>query len=258
MSDPTTPSAPDPALSSIRRLVNADRTATGSGPRPLLLLSPDLRIDARPEVSDGPLTLTPQDRVSDDLTDNDGAGSGAAERPTDAQADDPAARLRHAVRDPRSADGGDRRDDRFDAARDRQIAALKAAVTASHAAQANDTRSASRLDRPKFWDPAWIDGTTAESSEAANDTGEPEDAPRFTHHHRGAGESTGTGSLERRDGARDSAGLPATLSDDALRDLVSDIVREELSGALGQQVSGNIRKLVRREVARHLSMRDAE
>jgi hypothetical protein len=43
---------------------------------------------------------------------------------------------------------------------------------------------------------------------------------------------------------------------DALRDLVAEIVRAELQSDLGQRVTRNIRKLVRREIRRALAARD--
>lgn len=48
------------------------------------------------------------------------------------------------------------------------------------------------------------------------------------------------------------------LDEEALRDLVADIVREELQGALGQRITRNVRKLVRREIQRALSAHDLE
>ena len=46
------------------------------------------------------------------------------------------------------------------------------------------------------------------------------------------------------------------LDEDALRDMVSEIVREELSGALGERITRNVRKLVRREIHRALMARE--
>jgi hypothetical protein len=48
------------------------------------------------------------------------------------------------------------------------------------------------------------------------------------------------------------------LDEDALRDLVSDIVREELQGALGERITRNVRKLVRREIHRAFAAQDLE
>lgn len=50
----------------------------------------------------------------------------------------------------------------------------------------------------------------------------------------------------------------ATLDEDALRDLVREIIREELQGALGERITRNVRKLVRSEIARALAVRDFE
>ncbi len=43
------------------------------------------------------------------------------------------------------------------------------------------------------------------------------------------------------------------LDEDALRDLIADIVRQELQGALGERITRNVRKLVRREIHRALA-----
>ncbi|MBY6066871.1 hypothetical protein KUW17_08970 [Leisingera aquaemixtae] len=46
------------------------------------------------------------------------------------------------------------------------------------------------------------------------------------------------------------------LDEDALRDLVAGIVREELQGPLGERITRNVRKLVRREIHRALAAHD--
>ena len=46
------------------------------------------------------------------------------------------------------------------------------------------------------------------------------------------------------------------LDEDALRDMVTEIVREELSGELGERITRNVRKLVRREIHRALMTRE--
>lgn len=51
----------------------------------------------------------------------------------------------------------------------------------------------------------------------------------------------------------------AEILDEAmLRELVSDIVRQELQGALGERITRNVRKLVRREIHRALAAHDLE
>ncbi|MGR3805841.1 hypothetical protein [Marinibacterium profundimaris] len=50
----------------------------------------------------------------------------------------------------------------------------------------------------------------------------------------------------------------AILDEDTLRELVTDIVREELQGALGERITRNVRKLVRREIHRALTAQDLD
>jgi cell pole-organizing protein PopZ len=41
-----------------------------------------------------------------------------------------------------------------------------------------------------------------------------------------------------------------------LREMVADIVRQELQGTLGERITRNVRKLVRREIHRALAAHD--
>lgn len=50
----------------------------------------------------------------------------------------------------------------------------------------------------------------------------------------------------------------AYLDEEALRDMVSEIVRQELQGALGERITRNVRKLVRREIHRALSSHELD
>ena len=59
--------------------------------------------------------------------------------------------------------------------------------------------------------------------------------------------------------APDTAARPASeagFDEAALRELVAEIVREELRGSFGERITSNIRKLVRREILRAQSLRD--
>lgn len=56
------------------------------------------------------------------------------------------------------------------------------------------------------------------------------------------------------DGLPDVDGVP--LDEDALRALVAEVVREELTGPLGERITRNVRKLVRREIYRILSSQE--
>ncbi|SFJ21245.1 hypothetical protein [Celeribacter neptunius] len=48
------------------------------------------------------------------------------------------------------------------------------------------------------------------------------------------------------------------MDEDALRDLVAQVIREELQGELGERITRNLRRLVRREVQRALTLREFE
>jgi hypothetical protein len=48
------------------------------------------------------------------------------------------------------------------------------------------------------------------------------------------------------------------IDEQALRDLVADIIRQELQGTLGERITRNVRKLVRREIYRVLSSQEYE
>ena len=48
------------------------------------------------------------------------------------------------------------------------------------------------------------------------------------------------------------------LDEESLRELVAEIVRQELQGSLGERITRNVRKLVRREIHRALASQDLE
>jgi len=50
----------------------------------------------------------------------------------------------------------------------------------------------------------------------------------------------------------------AAIDEEALRAIVAEIVRQELQGSLGERITRNVRKLVRREIQRALASRDFE
>lgn len=125
-------------------------------------------------------------------------------------------------------------------------------------------------------EPAAADQETPESGEGTRTTASgPEDAPqgseempppRFVHvpqpEKRPASSNEG-----RASGPKPAESVSETdendldlretlLDDEALRQMVADIVREELQGALGERITRNVRKLVRREIQIALAARD--
>ncbi len=57
-------------------------------------------------------------------------------------------------------------------------------------------------------------------------------------------------------GIYDGAEAGMAFDEDVLRDLVRDLIREELTGALGERITRNVRKLVRAEIARAMTLRE--
>ncbi|GGC05210.1 hypothetical protein GCM10011363_22410 [Marivita lacus] len=64
-----------------------------------------------------------------------------------------------------------------------------------------------------------------------------------------------TGAVQVRD---DDAASALEIDEETLRQMVVDIVRQELQGALGERITRNVRKLVRREIHRMLISQDFE
>jgi hypothetical protein len=76
-----------------------------------------------------------------------------------------------------------------------------------------------------------------------------------------AGAAVGTArGDEPRDETRgeDLLGEDAVIDEEMLRDMVAEIVRQELQGALGERITRNVRKLVRREINRALMSQGIE
>lgn len=57
-------------------------------------------------------------------------------------------------------------------------------------------------------------------------------------------------------GTAASALEDSVVDEDFLRDIVAEIVRKELQGDLGERITRNVRKLVRREIHRAMASRD--
>lgn len=88
-------------------------------------------------------------------------------------------------------------------------------------------------------DIAWADAAEAEALEELSDAGPAAAAPH----------------PQDASYLQDDYGLPPglALDEEALRDLVRELIVEELQGPLGERITRNIRKLVRAEIARALA-----
>ncbi|RWR30810.1 hypothetical protein D2T29_11690 [Sinirhodobacter populi] len=80
--------------------------------------------------------------------------------------------------------------------------------------------------------------------------------PRFAIHRGGIDEDL-RAPFQEVDDEEDQSELPG-IDEDALRVLVARLIREELQGVLGQKITQNVRKLVRREIQRSLIGTDFE
>jgi len=121
------------------------------------------------------------------------------------------------------------------AARDRAIAAARAAAAERVAA---DKRAAEQREEARAQ--AEADARTAVTA-------------RQTPIEHTAAETSSTA----EDGL-DDVDDSQLLDEEALRDIVSEIVRAELQGALGERITRNVRKLVRREIHRALTAQELE
>ncbi len=89
---------------------------------------------------------------------------------------------------------------------------------------------------------AWADRAEAEALEEI----------RSHHDNFAAGLIAAASEAADRAGMFDDVDAPLELDADMLRELVRDIIREELQGALGERITRNVRKLVRAEINRAL------
>jgi len=93
----------------------------------------------------------------------------------------------------------------------------------------------------------WIDSTVHELGPEQSDQAI-QDAEIIYDDDQGADDQTSDDdSFEDADGV---------IDEETLRDMVSEIVRQELQGALGERITRNVRKLVRREINRTMAARD--
>lgn len=108
--------------------------------------------------------------------------------------------------------------------------------------------AAQRVTDPEVpCDPPPVAGDTDDRSPARDEASE--STKPFTD--TSAPHDVGTGH-ERRDASPDLAGVDPEV----LRAVVAEIVRQELQGVLGERVTRNVRKLVRREINRVLTARE--
>ena len=259
MSDPVTNVAIEDVLSSIRRLVSEDsRVRPSDAP-----VDQDGDTDATTPAPDMPgrLVLTPALRVADaepgpeadaqtvaEPEAQDAAGDGDHQgEPPDAVSPDDAAQDSDA-RDAAIAHVGEAlawEDHHEDELPDPAPEVAGEQMTPAHA----DHGAEADADMDDETDPAQA-GTGDFVFSSTRDTAMP------------GGDSAGYDAPEASLGPDGQDSLfgedEAILDEEMLREMVAEIVRQELQGALGERITRNVRKLVRREIQRALARHDLE
>lgn len=262
MSDPVTNVEIEDVLSSIRRLVSEDARAVNFSRQPDRAKRPATRLVLTPA-----LRVDPQDTAEDEGDAFDGDDTAAAPPGTSGQepwsrpeatlysaaglaedtpADAEPAGEPETVTPPAAQEPEMRLSDR--------AAALEAAV-----AEVSDEWEPDGSAEDAFasaealeWEDHFDAETDAEPAPAAgHDAGS--DEPMGSE---AALRDIDEGQPDPVDPAPDLMAEDTILDEDSLRDLVAQIVREELQGELGERITRNVRKLVRREIHRALTLQD--
>ena len=297
MSDPVTNVAIEDVLSSIRRLVSEDARVRPLGlraepeapdaPAGKLVLTPALRVSA-PAADDAPVQ---DDAVEAGMAEGQAAADQhpaeemqapevAHDDSPDQAAEDhaPAAASEMAQADEDSVMAWeDHLDDTRDAAPLRLSDAMAADIheavidTDEGADGAGDADAAAEdmvSDAGEAHDAWTMSSVTPEEGDAmaadAEDTAAPADFV-FASSRDAAGHQDAAGHPADYEAAEDgdiAASIfrdeDTILDEESLRELVAEIVRQELQGALGERITRNVRKLVRREIHRALTSHELE
>jgi len=90
----------------------------------------------------------------------------------------------------------------------------------------------------------------APATETTADVGDTNDLDRASDDVEDLGDATSPFAFPDNDGA--------IIDEETLREIVADVVREELQGLLGQRITRNVRKMVRREIRLALAVEDLD
>jgi hypothetical protein len=267
MSEPLSSTEIEDVLSSIRRLVSDDirpasrvqAVAPVAGDK--LILTPALRVVEGPSSVDAPpmFVAVPRVRHGGEETADLGRVVASVGAAVDAAPDDWEAEAGDALvseRDFAAAWAGP-------AAVEAEVVTLPAG--SDHFEYQETVVQAARTEAAEVEEvPAWAQQDGAE--DAAEDAPAPplqgmiEPDPVWAD---AAAASVIAGLADAQDAAAD-AGLEEDLdgemrfNEDVLRELVRDILREELAGKMGERITRNIRKLVRSEISRAMMTQDIE
>ncbi|MDX5383393.1 MAG: hypothetical protein LPJ92_10250 [Rhodobacterales bacterium] len=297
MSDPVTNVAIEDVLSSIRRLVSEDARVRPLGlraepeapdaPAGKLVLTPALRVSA-PAADDAPAQddaveagmaegqVAADQHAAEEMQAPEAMHDDSPDQAADDHAPDAAAEMAQADEDSVMA-WEDHLDDTRDAAPLRLSDAMAADIheavidTDEGAEGAGDAGAAAEdmvSDAGAAHDEWTMSSVTPEEGDAmaadAEDTAAPADFV-FASSRDAAGYQDAAGHPADYEAAEDGDIAASIFRDDdtildeeSLRELVAEIVRQELQGALGERITRNVRKLVRREIHRALTSHELE
>jgi hypothetical protein len=248
MSGPLNSNEIEDVVSSVRRLVSVDvrqRPPGADAPTDRLVLTPSLRVVAE-QVASAPLILTERAVEPDPVVSPSGHPEPLAADPDEAGM---------------AVDVEEGWEDDLWSEPDPALAELALAVEEAElvpsppdTADGTDVREGKPSARPRF-EPDWGDtgsdpvvpfrALTPEKSRKQAVSASPPDANPAT--------STMPQTLT------DTDGNPLTVMDEAaLHDIIRQLIREELKGALGERITHNVRKLVRAEINRALTARSLD
>ena len=218
------------------------------------------------------LVLTADFRVSDPAESRNNDPGQPADGPETAQADPPGVLHLHPVSETGAQDSGA---DDDDAATPRQERPDPFAFASEDTLFDRARRAMEGPGAATSAPPAQPDPEPVETPAAAN---APDDTEMTPPHDTAGAEATETataGSPPQQDGPATGAEgdkgedeplerinfveeEESILDEETLRDLVAEMVRQELQGELGDRITRNVRKLVRREIQRALASREFE
>lgn len=257
MSDPLSNREIEDVLSSIRRLVAQGDPARSVAAQPgappeKLVLTPAFRVAAAAEKPVA-AEAVPEVTLPDNLPEQDAAAHLAPAAPPSLEAT--IAELEAAI----SAYGGPFEPDVGDAVTTTPTAPdLQFPV----APTAPDAETHDRLAGAKVADttpplPKELSSSAVEPAEKPTaDRADPAPNVHSFHHVPGPQQAASAPNDDASLLDSEDDELPLPMDEALLRELVTDILREELQGALGQRITRNVRKLVRAEIARALASRD--
>jgi len=283
MSDPVTNVDIEDVLSSIRRLVSNTPDGSQSADEAQadrLVLTPSLRVDATRAQSGAAadeVAVDPRQSVAASDPPPEAGDAPADAEPDPAQGPDPRSDMAETEDPQTQPDPPEERDP--SRSEDPEIDRFLGEITSALGAQAAgfEEEVAQREDQ---WEPDGVSGddyagghVSSLGWQDATDDAEDDDLASSSDPDLAAADDMASDAyaqlweagVDRQ--ARDTADPgpdpgfdfdDPVIDEDTLRDMVTEIVRQELQGTLGERITRNVRKLVRREIHRALTSQDFE